>query len=134
LGRAIAALAAYPTRPTSLGMVDRPCLAVVDQRRPPEIPPGVAGVLLCEVLDWPEALARRVRELEEVCRKAGAVKVAGALDEQAQRRIWAMREALSPAVARIKPTKISEDATVPIAAIPAFLQELEDIRERHRVN
>nr|MBO2476964.1 glycolate oxidase subunit GlcD [Bacillota bacterium] len=134
LGRAIGALAAHPARPTSLEMVDRHCLAVVEAHRPPDIPPGVAGALLCEVLDWPEALAGRLRALEEVCRGVGAVAVSGLADAGAQRRIWAMREALSPAVARIKPTKISEDATVPIAAIPAFLADLEEIRQRWRVN
>jgi len=134
LGQAIGALAAHPARPTSLEMVDRHCLAVVEAHRPPEIPAGAAGVLLCEVLDWPESLARRLRELEDVCRAAGAASVAGAIDAAVQRRIWAMREALSPAVARIKPTKISEDATVPIAAIPAFLADLERIRERRRVD
>ncbi|OUM99919.1 MAG: hypothetical protein BAA04_13055 [Firmicutes bacterium ZCTH02-B6] len=134
LGRAIGALAAHPARPTSLEMIDRHCLAVVDDYRPPEIPAGVAGALLCEVLDWPEALQRRLRELEEVCREAGAVTAAGVSDVSAQRRVWAMREALSPAVARIKPTKISEDATVPIAAIPAFLADLEEIRALRRVN
>jgi len=134
MGRAIGALAAHPARPVSLELIDRHCLAVVEAHRPPEIPAGAAGVLLCEVLDWPEALVRRVHELEEVCRRAGAVAVAGALEESAQRRIWAMREALSPAVARLKPTKISEDATVPIAAIPAFLEDLERIRAERRVN
>ncbi|HLT58311.1 MAG TPA: FAD-linked oxidase C-terminal domain-containing protein [Limnochordales bacterium] len=134
LGRAIGALAGHPARPTSLEMVDRHCLAVVDDYRPPEIPAGAAGVLLCEVLDWPEGLARRLRELEQVCRAAGAAVALGVTGEQAQRRIWAMREALSPALARIKPTKISEDATVPIAAIPGFLADLDAIRQRHGVD
>src|SRR5690606_36633988 len=133
-GRAIRALAGHPAHPTSLEMVDRHCLAVVDDYRPREIPAGAAGVLLCEVLDWPEGLARRLRELEQVCRAAGAAVALGVTGEQAQRSIWAMREALSPALARIKPTKISEDATVPIAAIPGFLADLDAIRQRHGVD
>src|SRR5690606_4353980 len=61
LGRAIGALAGHPARPTSLEMVDRHCLAVVDDYRPPEIPAGAAGVLVREVLDRPERLARPAR-------------------------------------------------------------------------
>lgn len=134
LGAAIGALAASPARPTSIEFLDRYCLAILEEHRPPEVVPGAAGALLCEVLDWPEALPGRLSALAEVCRKHGAIAVTGVLDEERQQRIWTMRQALSPAVSKLKPTKISEDATVPVGNIPGFLADLEDIRQRFQVD
>lgn len=134
LGAAIGALAASPARPTSIEFLDRHCLGILETHRPPEVVPGAAGALLCEVLDWPQALPTRLEALTEVCRQHDAVAVTGVIDETRQQRIWAMREALSPTTARLRPTKISEDATVPIGKIPAFLADLEEIRERLNVD
>src|SRR5690606_13061467 len=92
------------------------------------------GALRCDVLDWPEALPARLDALTEVCRQHAATALTGVINEERQRRIWAMREALSPTTARLRPTKISEDATVPIGKIPAFLADLEEIRERLQVD
>lgn len=133
LGRTIGALAAHPGRPTSVEFLDRHCLAVLEAERPPQIPVGAAGALLCEVFDRPEVLDGRLQELTAVCEELGAISVAGVSDRDAQERLWKMRTALSPATARLKPTKISEDATVPLGAIPAFLADLESIRERFEV-
>lgn len=134
LGAAIGALAASQARPTSIEFLDRHCLAVLESHRPSEVQPGAAGALLCEVLEWPEALERRLNELTAVCREHDAVAVTGVVDEARQDKIWSMRAALSPATARLKPTKISEDATVPLGAIPGFLADLEEIRERLRID
>lgn len=134
LGSAIGALAGHPARPMSVEFLDRHCLAVLDSYRPPEIPEGARGVLMCEVREWPEALQQRLEDLIELCRAQGAIAVSGLSSVDAQRRLWSMRQELSPATARLKPTKISEDATVPIGAIPDFLADLEEIRDRLRVN
>lgn len=134
LGAAIGGLAAAKARPTSIEFLDRHCLAVLEAHRPPEVEAGAAGALICEVLEWPEALQRRLDELSAVCREHGAIAVTGVSDDGRQQRIWSMREALSPATARLKPTKIAEDATVPVGAIPAFLADLEEIRARLQID
>lgn len=134
LGAAIGALAASPARPTSIEFLDSHCLAVLESHRPPEVQPGAAGALLCEVFEWPEAMEGRLNELTTLCSAHGATAVTGVMDEGRQKLIWDMRSALSPATARLKPTKISEDATVPVGAIPEFLAELENIRSRLRID
>jgi glycolate oxidase len=40
---------------------------------------------------------------------------------------------VSPAIAKIKPTKVSEDATVPRSKIPDLIDRLQDIKEKHNV-
>lgn len=134
LGAAIGALAASKARPTSIEFLDRHCLDILESHRPPEVQPGAAGALLCEIFEWPEALKRRLDELTAVCRAHDAVAVAAVSDEERQDKIWSMRAALSPATARLKPTKIAEDATVPLGAIPGFLADLQAIRERLNID
>lgn len=41
---------------------------------------------------------------------------------------------VSPAIAKIKPTKISEDATVPRSQIPAMFERLHQIRDKYNLN
>lgn len=133
LGSAIGALAGHAARPTSIEFLDRHCLAVLEAYRPPEIPRGSEGALLCEVLEWPSSLQQRLDELTTVCEQHGAIAVAGIVESTAQDRIWNMRQALSPVLAGIKPAKISEDATVPLGSIPGFLADLDEIRQRWNV-
>ncbi|MGQ9825466.1 MAG: FAD-binding oxidoreductase, partial [Desulfotomaculales bacterium] len=45
--------------------------------------------------------------------------------------LWKARKAISPAVARIKPTKISEDATVPRSRIPEMVRRLKEIAAKY---
>jgi glycolate oxidase len=48
--------------------------------------------------------------------------------------IWKARKLVSPAIVRIKPTKISEDATVPRSKIPEMFERLQQIKKKYNVN
>src|SRR5699024_11315088 len=54
-------------------------------------------------------------------------------DEEA-RELWKARKLVSPAIVRAKPTKISEDATVPRSKIPHMFERLMEIKEKYAVD
>jgi glycolate oxidase len=47
--------------------------------------------------------------------------------------LWEARRAISPALYKIKPTKISEDIVVPRGRVPEILKDLKDIGERYNL-
>ena len=55
-------------------------------------------------------------------------------NEAEKMEIWKARKLVSPAIARIKPTKISEDATVPRSKIPQMCAKLQEIRDKYKVH
>ncbi|MFP3471472.1 FAD-linked oxidase C-terminal domain-containing protein, partial [Micrococcus sp. SIMBA_144] len=77
------------------------------------LPTDVKAVLLIEQDGPPEVVARDMKRMEEVCLQNDAVSVQLAKTEiEADALRTARRSALS-ALARLKPTTILEDATVP---------------------
>ncbi len=134
-------MAVSPLRPSSLEMLDRRCVELLSDRL--DAVPGLRealgpwharyGLLLADFLGLPEEVALKARGLAREVEERGG-RVLAVVDGGEQARLWAAREELSPRVARIAPTKISEDATVPLDELAGFLRDLDAIRDRHRVD
>ena len=133
IGRAVVALARSPARPAALELFDRATLQVVEAYLHAGLPVGAAGLLIALVEGRREAVARQAEEVAAIFRQSGAVQVRVATEAAEQELLWRARHAVSPAVARIKPTKISEDVCVPVAAVPEFMAEVEAIARRFGV-
>lgn len=131
--RTIETLAGSTARPTALEFLDRTSLDVVSAVAALDLPPETAALLLLRVEGRREAVERQARELAALLEEGGGrqVRVAAAAEEQA--RLWEVRHAVSPAVARIKPTKIAEDATVPLSAVPSFIRMVHGLRREFGV-
>lgn len=54
-------------------------------------------------------------------------------DKAEREKIWMARKLVSPAITRMGPTKISEDATVPREKIPEMMERLKRIREKYQL-
>ncbi|OXS63695.1 glycolate oxidase [Bacillus sp. V-88] len=119
--------------PTTLEFLDQPTLEVVEDFAKIGLPTDVKAVLLIEQDGPPEVVARDMKRIEEVCVENDAVSVQLAKTEiEADALRTARRSALS-ALARLKPTTILEDATVPRSEIAKMVKAINDIAERHGV-
>ena len=133
----IVEMARSPYRPSSIEMLDRFCVALLADRL--EAATGGLlrdhpyGLLMADFLGLSAEVEEKARALAEELRGLGA-RVQVVLDETGQARLWGAREELSPRVARIAPTKISEDATVPLDEIAGFLRDLDAIRDEFDVD
>jgi len=65
-----------------------------------------------------------------ICRQHGAINVHAAKDDAERDRVWSARRAALPALAKLKPTLVLEDATVPRSQIPAMIRAIEAISRR----
>jgi glycolate oxidase len=117
--------------PATLEFLDQPTLEVVEDFAKIGLPTDVKAVLLIEQDGPREVVERDMKRMEEVCLANQAVSVQLAATEvEAEALRTARRSALS-ALARLKPTTILEDATVPRSEIAKMVKAINEIAERH---
>jgi FAD/FMN-containing dehydrogenase len=91
------------------------------------LPAGAEAVLLCEVEATSRGEAVSLAEsLAVTCRVHGAIEVMTAVDASAEHRLWALRHAASPILARLAPRLRSmqfiEDGCVPPDRFPEYVR------------
>lgn len=119
--------------PATLEFLDQPTLQAVEDFSQIGLPTDVEAVLLIEQDGTKEVVARDVEKMAEICTESGAVSVKiAATAEEAEALTTARRAALS-ALARLKPTTILEDATVPRSEIANMVKAINEIAEKHQV-
>ncbi len=119
--------------PTTLEFLDQPTLQVVEAHAQIGLPTDVQAVLLIEQDGPPEVVERDLAKMAEVCKQENAVSVeVASTEDEADALRTARRTALS-ALARLKPTTILEDATVPRSEIAKMVRAINEIAEKYNV-
>ena len=132
-GDAVAAIIAERILPSTMEFLDQTTIRAVESFAGLGLPKDAAALLLIEVDGRPIVVEQDSLEISRICRVHGARTVrTAATDEEAEELRTARRAAFS-ALARIGPTTILEDATVPRSAVPAMLARIHEIAARHDV-
>lgn len=119
--------------PATLEFLDQPTLQVVEDFAKIGLPTDVSAVLLIEQDGPPEIVERDAANIARICLQEGAASVqVAATEKEAEALRTARRTALS-ALARLKPTTILEDATVPRSEIAAMVKAINSIAEKYNV-
>jgi glycolate oxidase len=98
--------------PATIELMDQDSIRIVEQWQHAGLPVDAEAVLLIE-------------------RGASSVRVAA--DDEESARLWSARRAVSPSMARARPTKLGEDISVPRSAIPDALAAVREIAARYRL-
>ncbi|RYM02138.1 glycolate oxidase subunit GlcD [Sporolactobacillus sp. THM7-7] len=132
-GRTVSAIIAHKMIPVTLEFLDQDTLKAVEDFVHIGLPTDAKAILLIKQ-DGPEEIVERdIKKIAEICRDEQAVDVqVAATDEEADKLTTARRSALS-ALARLKPTTILEDATVPRSEIAKMVRAIADIAKKHNV-
>lgn len=129
----VSAIIAERIIPATLEFMDQPTLEVVEDFAKIGLPIDVQAVLLIEQDGDPEAVSRDMQRIAKVCQQHGAKEVNIAhSEEEANALLTARRSALS-ALARLSPTTILEDATVPRSEIASMVRAIDDIAKEYKV-
>lgn len=133
-GKAVSAILAAGIIPSKLELMDNASINAVEDYEPLGLPVYADALLLIELDGHPAAIKEEILQVETVCKEMGAtaLKIATTMEEAAE--LWKARKLVSPAIVRKKPTKISEDATVPRSKIPEMFQLLKEIKEKYQVD
>lgn len=133
-GLAINGIIGAKVIPATMELLDQVTMQVVEEYSPIGLPIDQKVMLLIEVDGNIEAeVEKDVQKVKEQCLKNGATDVKLAKSEQERADLMQGRRAALPALARVKPTTILEDATVPRSRIPDMLVKLEEIAEKYQL-
>ena len=119
--------------PCTLEFLDRVTIECVESFAHIGLPLDVAAVLLMEVDGHPHAVEEEAGEIAAIARRCGAreVRVAASDDEALQ--LAAARRSAFSALARLAPTVILEDVTVPRSELARMVAFIQEVGTRHRV-
>ncbi|MFG6119198.1 glycolate oxidase subunit GlcD [Thalassobacillus sp. B23F22_16] len=131
---AVSSIISHRIIPTTLEFLDQPTLKVVEEYAQIGLPTDVEAVLLIEQDGPQEVVDRDIEKIAALCRDNQAIRVDVAKSElEADTLRTARRTALS-ALARLKPTTILEDATVPRSKIAEMVRAINDIAREYKVD
>lgn len=133
-GYAITNILSSGILPAALEMMDNACIRAVEKYSKIGLPIDAEALVIIEVDGHPLAIKEEIQKCEEICRKMGATNIKIANTEEEREEIWKARHLVSPAIAQMGPTKISEDATVPRSQIPMMMEKLSEIRKKYNLN
>ncbi|GLI35650.1 FAD-binding oxidoreductase [Desulforhabdus amnigena] len=126
----VAAIIAHRIVPATLEFMDNFTIRTVEDYSRVGLPTDAAALLLIEVDGHPAQVEEDAAKVESICREMGAMKIRVAQDAAERDKVWEARRAALSALAKLKPTVVLEDATVPRSKIPAMIQALEEISRR----
>ncbi|OLN22226.1 glycolate oxidase subunit GlcD [Domibacillus antri] len=119
--------------PATLEFLDRPTLKAVEDFAKIGLPTDVEAVLLIEQDGPAEIVARDMQKIADICTREQAVSVQIAATEAEALALTSARRAALSALARLKPTTILEDATVPRSEIANMVKAINEIAAKHNV-
>ncbi len=133
-GNAISKILSSGIIPSKIELMDQASIKAVEDYQPLGLPLDAEAILLIELDGHPAAINDEIVKVKEIMDGTGAVKSVIAETDEEARELWKARKLVSPAIVKSKPTKISEDATVPRSQIPEFFKRLKKIKEKYNVD
>ncbi|HSO57403.1 MAG TPA: FAD-linked oxidase C-terminal domain-containing protein, partial [Paenisporosarcina sp.] len=132
-GRAVSAIISQKITPVTLEFMDNGTIRAVEAHAKIGLPVDAEALLLLEQDGTDGQVQRDMKLMADVCENFGAVSVQLAQNEvEAEQLRLARRTALS-ALARLRPTTILEDATVPRSEIATMVREIQRIAQKYNV-
>jgi glycolate oxidase len=119
--------------PCTLEFLDRTTIHCVEDFAKVGLPLDCEALLLMETDGHPAAVAEEAANMEHLARKNGAMQVRLAKDEAEATKLAAARRSAFSALARVAPTTILEDATVPRSELANMIRFVAKVAEKHKL-
>lgn len=119
--------------PCTLEFLDRTTIHCVEDFAKVGLPLDCESLLLMEADGHPAAVAEEAAKMEELARKNGSLQVRVAKDDAEATSLATARRSAFSALARVAPTTILEDATVPRSELARMIRFVEGVAKKHRL-
>ena len=119
--------------PAAIEMMDQLCLEAVEAYIHAGLPVHSAAALLIEVVGLPNDLETQVARIVEIAGEHHVSSVRVAQDEAERALLWKGRKSAFGAIANIQPDYYLHDTVVPRSQLPAVLEQIYEIADRHRL-
>jgi len=128
---AVSAIIAAQIIPCTLEFLDRTTIRCVEDFAKIGLPLNCEALLLMETDGHPVVVDEEATRMEALCRQCGCVEVRVAKDDAEATRLASARRSAFSALARVAPTTILEDATVPRSELAKMIRFVEATAKKH---
>jgi glycolate oxidase len=119
--------------PCTLEFLDRTTIHCVEDFAKVGLPLDCEALLLMESDGHPAAVAEEAAKMEECARKNGAIEVRVAKDDAEANKLATARRSAFSALARLAPTTILEDATVPRSELAKMIRFVAETSKKYNL-
>ena len=130
---AVSAIIAAQIIPCTLEFLDRMTIHCVEDYAKIGLPLDCEALLLIETDGHPVVVAEEAAQMEKICRDKGCLEVRVAKDEADAAKLASARRTAFAALARVAPTTILEDATVPRSELAKMIRFVEAIAQKYKL-
>ncbi|PAE89237.1 glycolate oxidase subunit GlcD [Shouchella clausii] len=131
--RSVSSIIANRIIPVTLEFLDQPTLKAVEDFAKIGLPTDAEAVLLIEQDGAKEVVERDIQRMAEICLNEGALSAEVASSKEEALELTAARRAALSALARLRPTTILEDATVPRSEVANMVRAINEIAKEYNV-
>lgn len=131
--RTVSAIIESRIIPATLEFMDNPTIRVVDDFAKLGLPLDMEAILLIEQDGDPETVERDIEMIRRICEREQADSIQVASDREEAERLLTARRSAFTALARLRPTTILEDATVPRSKIADMVRRINEIAQKYNV-
>jgi len=119
--------------PATLEFMDNFTIRAVEDYSQAGLPVEARALLLIEVDGHRAQVEEDAEKIESICRRKGASAIQVARNAAERDKVWEARRTALSALAKLKPTLVLEDATVPRSKIPEMVGALDSIAAKHNL-
>ena len=119
--------------PCTLEFLDRTTIHCVEDFAKVGLPLDCEALLLMETDGHPAAVAEEAAQMEACARKNGAMDVRVAKDDAEATKLATARRSAFSALARLAPTTILEDATVPRSELAKMIRFVDTVGKKYKL-
>jgi glycolate oxidase len=130
---AVSAIIAAQIIPCTLEFLDRITIHCVEDYAKIGLPLDCEALLLMETDGHPEVVAEEAAQMERICRDKSCLELRVAKDEAEATKLASARRTAFSALARVAPTTILEDATVPRSELARMIRFVEAVAKKYNL-
>lgn len=130
---AVSAIIAAQIIPCTLEFLDRTTIHCVEDYAKIGLPLNCEALLLMETDGHPAAVADEAAQMEKICRDKGCMELRLAKDDHEANQLASARRSAFSALARVSPTTILEDATVPRSELARMVRYVEAVAKKYNL-
>jgi glycolate oxidase len=129
----VSAIIAAQMIPCTLELLDHTTIQCVEEYTHIGLPLDCAALLLIETDGHPAVVADEAARMEQICRQHGCQAVRVARDEAEATQLASARRTAFSALARVSPTTILEDVTVPRSALGPMVRFIQATAKKYQL-
>src|SRR5947199_437143 len=130
---AVSAIIAAQIIPCTLEFLDRTTIHCVEDYAKIGLPLDCEALLLIETDGHPVVVSEEAARMETICRDQGCLEVRVARDDAEAAKLASARRTAFSALARVAPTTILEDATVPRSELAKMIRFVEATAKKYQL-